>query len=78
MGSTIIKLIEDSDNLTKVEEDNFTIADVVIDFSHPDSTIEILDCCLKHQKPLVIGTTGLKEDHIKKLEKASIIIPIIT
>ena len=77
MGSSIIKLIEQNDNLIKVEKEGLSIADVVIDFSHPDSTIEILDCCLKHQKPLVIGTTGLKEDHIKKLEKASIIIPII-
>ena len=77
MGSSIIKLIEENDNLIKVEKEGLSSADVVIDFSHPDSTIEILDCCLKHQKPLVIGTTGLKEDHIKKLKKASKIIPII-
>ncbi len=77
MGSSIAKLIEDNHNFTKIEKDSFIFADVVIDFSHPDSTSQIVDDCLKNKKPLVIGTTGLKQSHMKNIQKASKIIPIL-
>lgn len=77
MGSSIAKLIELNDNFTKVKKHDFKISDVVIDFSHPDSTSQILKNCLKERKPLVIGTTGLEKSHINKIEKASKTIPIL-
>ena len=77
MGSSIAKLIELNDNFTKVKKHDFKISDVVIDFSHPDSTSQILKNCLKERKPLVIGTTGLEKSHMSKIEKASKTIPIL-
>ena len=76
MGASIIKLIDD-DNFIKVEKGDLITADVVIDFSHPNSTLKILQDCLENKKPLVIGTTGLKNNHIKEIEKASKMIPIL-
>ena len=55
MGASIIKLIDDDDTLIKVEKGDLITADVVIDFSHPNSTLKILQDCLENKKPLVIG-----------------------
>ena len=77
MGASIIKLIDDDDCFIRVEKGDLITADVVIDFSHPNSTLEILQDCLENKKPLVIGTTGLKNNHIKEIEKASKMIPIL-
>ncbi len=77
MGASIIKLIDDDDSFIRVEKGDLITADVVIDFSHPNSTLEILQDCLENKKPLVIGTTGLKNNHIKEIEKASKMIPIL-
>ena len=77
MGASIIKLIDDDDSFIRVEKGDFITADVAIDFSHPNSTLEILQDCLENKKPLVIGTTGLKNNHIKEIEKASKMIPIL-
>jgi len=77
MGASIIKLINDDDSFTKVEKEDFKTTDVVIDFSHPDSTLRILQDCIEYKKPLVIGTTGLNDTHIQELERASKAIPIL-
>jgi len=77
MGASIIKLIDDDNTFIKVEKGDLITADVVIDFSHPDSTLEILQDCLENKKPLVIGTTGLQNNHIKEIKKASKMIPIL-
>jgi len=77
MGKSIIKLIDDDDSFIKVEKGDLVTADVVIDFSHPNSTLKILKDCLENKKPLVIGTTGLNNNHIKEIEKASKMIPIL-
>lgn len=50
--------------------------DIVIDFSIPDATMHALSYCMAHRKPIVIGTTGLKEDHIAKLNEAAKSIPV--
>ena len=77
MGASIIKLIDDDDSFIRVEKGDLITADVVIDFSHPNSTLEILQYSFENKKPLVIGTTGLKNNHIKEIEKASKMIPIL-
>ena len=77
MGSSIIKLINNDDSFTKVEKEDFKTTDVVIDFSHPDSTLRILQDCIEYKKPLVIGTTGLNDTYIQELERASKAIPIL-
>ena len=55
----------------------FKKADVIIDFTLPDCTLEILKIASKLQKKVVIGTTGFnknQEDQIKKFSKK---IPIL-
>ena len=50
--------------------------DVVIDFSVPAATEQILDFCITHKKPIVICTTALSDELIRKIEDASKEIPI--
>lgn len=52
-------------------------ADVLIEFTAPEATIDHLNYALKYQKPMVIGTTGLNEEQIKLIKEASEEIPIL-
>jgi len=61
-----------SDNPDDIKE-----ADVLIEFTAPEPTIEHLDYALKYKKAMVIGTTGLSEDQIRKIREASKNIPIV-
>lgn len=51
--------------------------DVLIDFTIPICTMQSLELCVKHNKAIVIGTTGLDDEQKQKLEEASRSIPII-
>jgi 4-hydroxy-tetrahydrodipicolinate reductase len=51
--------------------------DVVIDFSSPGSTLALIPQAVAHQKPLVIGTTGLPPDAVATIRDASAKIPIV-
>ena len=50
--------------------------DVIIDFSYPTSTLNILEFAIKNKIPIVIATTGFSEDEKLKIKKAAEIIPI--
>lgn len=50
--------------------------DVIIEFSSPEATVEHLHIN-KIKKPVVIGTTGLKEEEQKVLKEASQFVPIV-
>lgn len=50
--------------------------DVIIDFSNPSSLDDLLYYAKSNKTALVIGTTGYGDKEIKKLEEASIEIPI--
>lgn len=50
--------------------------DVVIDFSHISNLDNVLNFCAKNKKPLVLATTGLTEDDVKKVENLSKIVPV--
>ena len=52
-------------------------ADVVIDFSLPDGTIEVLDAVLTHGKPLVCGVSGLDDEQLARIEEAAISVPLL-
>lgn len=52
-------------------------ADGVIDFSTPTGTMGAIDWCLKHNKALVCGTTGLSPKEMAKLKSAAQKIPIL-
>ena len=55
------------DSIDKVDVD----FDVIIDFSHISTTDNLLDYCEKNNKPVVLCTTGLTEEQIKKAEDAA-------
>lgn len=46
-----------TDSLAEVGDD----FDVLIDFSHPDATLENVSFCRAHRRRLVIGTTGISD-----------------
>jgi len=68
------------DNLPVVEltlEKYISSTDVVIDFSSPEGTQEVLRLCLQYKKPIVIGTTGHSEEQLNNIKEASKKIPIV-
>ena len=50
--------------------------DIIIDFSIPEATINILDYAKNKLIPVVIATTGFSEDQLKLIENYSKYIPI--
>jgi 4-hydroxy-tetrahydrodipicolinate reductase len=52
-------------------------ADIVIDFSLPAAFDGILNYCLSNNSALVMGTTGLSPEQIKKIDDAAKKIPVI-
>ena len=63
--------------ITDDKKEAFNKADVIIDFSTPTSTIESIHYALNLKKRIVIGTTGLNNQQLSKIKKASKKIPII-
>ncbi|MHC4887514.1 MAG: 4-hydroxy-tetrahydrodipicolinate reductase [Planctomycetota bacterium] len=51
--------------------------DVVIDFSTPEASMELLNEVARLDAPLVLGTTGITEEQADRVHKASQIIPIM-
>lgn len=51
--------------------------DVVIDFSNAGAVDELLDRCVEKGLPVVLCTTGLSEDQLKKVEESSKKIAIL-
>lgn len=56
---------------------DLTGVDVLIDFSLPDALDEVLQACIDHKVPLIMGVTGLNETQEAKLHEASKLIPIV-
>ena len=52
-------------------------ADVLVDFSLPESTVQALEACLKAGKPLVTGVTGMDEKLKARLAEAGKRIPVL-
>ncbi len=53
-------------NGVKIVSDNSTVLDdfdVIIDFTLPDATINNVQQCVSAGKSLVLGTTGLNDEH---------------
>ncbi len=51
--------------------------DVVIDFTLPETLSANLEWCIKHQKPIVIGTTGLDDSQMQQIRDAAQQIPVV-
>ena len=76
MGQSLTNLINQSQKLNIVTKD-ISLSDVAIDFSHPDSTIEIIKDCSRNKIPLIVGTTNLNEETLIEIKMASKYIPIL-
>ncbi|PIQ91069.1 MAG: 4-hydroxy-tetrahydrodipicolinate reductase [Candidatus Omnitrophica bacterium CG11_big_fil_rev_8_21_14_0_20_41_12] len=57
--------------------DGLFLVDVLIDFTLPEATDEHLDYVGRHRKALVLGTTGLSEAQITKVEELAKIVPVV-
>lgn len=51
-------------------EDCGVEADVVVDFSNASAVDELLEACVKKSLPVVLCTTGLKEEQLMKVKEA--------
>ncbi len=51
-------------------------ADIIIDFSHPDNIIALLEGAKQHKIPMVVATTGNRNNVIKAIEDAAKFCPI--
>ncbi len=52
-------------------------ADVLVDFSMPESTSKAIDACVSARKPIIIGVTGLDAALNKKITSAARSIPLL-
>ena len=52
-------------------------SDVLIDFSLPDATVQVLDTVVRHGKPLVCGVSGLDDAQIARLDQAATSVPVV-
>jgi len=59
-------------DINEIKED----IDVIIDFSVPVASLNILKYAVKTKTAMVIATTGFNEEQLKKIEEASKVIPI--
>lgn len=59
----------------KIEDINSPV-DIIIDFSVPISTLNILEYAVKNKIPIVIATTGFSKEEKEKIKEASEIIPV--
>jgi 4-hydroxy-tetrahydrodipicolinate reductase len=65
--------IDKGDDLKAVVKD----ADVVVDFSFHEATLEIAELCASNKKALVIGTTGHSDADQSKIKNLKTEIPIV-
>lgn len=72
-GLEIVGQIDKGDDLAAVIEG----ADVVIDFSAHAVTVEVAALCARHQKALVIGTTGHTDTDTFEIRKLAQKIPMV-
>ncbi|GLX80118.1 4-hydroxy-tetrahydrodipicolinate reductase [Thalassotalea insulae] len=62
---------------TSTELESLLAADVLIDFTSIEATFEHLAWCKKHNKALVIGTTGFNEQQITDIQAYGESIPVV-
>lgn len=83
MGNIVCNLVKANpifNFLGGVDQDNYnfsyTDADVIIDFSSPNGTMQMLDLATKEKISAVIATTGFDSNQETKIIEASKVIPI--
>ena len=85
MGQAIAARVEARDGMQLVGlwrrggdlEELVRNADVVIDFSLPEGTMEVLDSVASAAKPLVCGVSGLNASQLSRLDTAATVVPVV-
>jgi 4-hydroxy-tetrahydrodipicolinate reductase len=79
VGATSASLNRSSHGLTYASDIAAALAgaDILLDFSLPESTGHALEACLKEGKPLVTGVTGMDERLKARLAEAAQRIPVL-
>jgi 4-hydroxy-tetrahydrodipicolinate reductase len=85
MGKTVVDLASDDPEIDIVAqcdlgdpiEPAMENCDAAIDFSHADTIDEICSAASRHNKPLVIGTTGHSREQRQTIEEAVRSVPIV-
>ena len=75
MGSSITHVVKDIDDIQIITNKNIQEADVVVDFSRPEASLEIIDKCIKLKKPIIIGTSGFDNNQLAQIRESSKEIP---
>ena len=57
--------------------DGLFLIDVLVDFTVPEATEVNLDYAAKYKKALILGTTGLSDTQVKKVEEISRVVPVV-
>lgn len=57
--------------------DGLFLIDVLVDFTVAEAADQSLDYAAKYRKALVLGTTGLSPEQVKKVEEVSKVIPVV-
>lgn len=57
--------------------DGMFLIDVLIDFTIPEAVETNLNYLARYKKALVLGTTGLNESQLKKVEEVASIVPVV-
>ena len=75
MGSSILNQVSKIENVSII--DSIIDCDVVVDFSRPESSMNIIKKCIENKKPIVIGTTGFNDEQLQIIKQASQDIPVL-
>ncbi len=85
MGQSIASLLEGNSELEHVgtwgrgDDLNALVAgaDVLIDFSLPEATDDVLDSVQRYGRALVCGVSGLSDDQLARIDEAANLVPIV-
>lgn len=85
MGQAIASLVEEADDLAlagvwKRDDDIDALAgscDVMIDFSLPEASGQIISAATRHKIPLVCGVSGLSDQQVASLDAAAQSIAVV-
>lgn len=64
-------------NTKPLSDDLANLVDVIIDFTLPNALENNLKYAIQHQKPIIIGTTGLSAEQLVLIDEAAKDIPIV-
>ncbi|MDD2688744.1 MAG: 4-hydroxy-tetrahydrodipicolinate reductase [Candidatus Omnitrophica bacterium] len=57
--------------------DGLFLIDVFVDFTVPEATEQNLDYVARYKKAYVLGTTGLNDAQLKKIDEVSKVVPVV-